>query len=138
MISLCKQFMNWMRQLTHRLLIAPLRQPAPALFLDRDGVVIEYCHHLSNSDQVRLSRGARHLIASPDRQGWLVMLITNQSGIAWGLFQWRHFEMVNERMQQLLGSDAPLAAIYYANGHGQDAAARTWRKPSPLVLCPRK
>jgi D-glycero-D-manno-heptose 1,7-bisphosphate phosphatase len=117
----------------HRLLIAPLRQPAPALFLDRDGVVIEDCHHLSNPDQVRLCHGARQLIASADRQGWPVVLITNQSGIARGLFQWRHFEMVNERMQQLLGSDAPLAAIY-ANGHGPDAAASSWRKPSPQML----
>jgi len=115
------------------LLIAPLRQPAPALFLDRDGVVIEDCHHLSNPDQVRLCRGARQLIASANRQGWPVVLITNQSGIARGLFQWRHFEMVNERMQQLLGADAPLAAIY-ANGHGPDAPASSWRKPSPQML----
>ena len=62
-----------------------------------------------------------------------MVLITNQSGIARGLFQWRHFEMVNDRMQQLLGSDAPLAAIY-ANGHGPDAPANSWRKPSPQML----
>jgi len=117
----------------HLLLITPLRQAAPALFLDRDGVVIEDCHHLSDPDQVRLCRGARQLIASANRQGWPVVLITNQSGIARGLFQWRHFEMVNNRMQKLLGSDAPLAAIY-ANGHGPDAPANSWRKPSPQML----
>ena len=115
------------------LLIDPLHQTAPALFLDRDGVVIEDCHHLSNPDQVRLCCGARQLIASANRQGWPVVLITNQSGIARGLFQWRHFEMVNERMQQLLGDDAPLAAIY-ANGHGPDAPVSSWRKPSPQML----
>jgi D-glycero-D-manno-heptose 1,7-bisphosphate phosphatase len=103
------------------------------LFLDRDGVVIEDCHHLSNPDQVQLCRGARHLIESAVRQGWPVVLITNQSGIARGLFQWRHFELVNDRMQQLLGSDAPLAAIY-ANGHGPGAPASSWRKPSPQML----
>lgn len=117
----------------YQLLIAPLRQPTPALFLDRDGVVIEDCHHLSNPDQVQLCRGALHLIESAVRQGWPVVLITNQSGIARGLFQWRHFEMVNDCMQQLLGSDAPLAAIY-ANGHGPDAPASSWRKPSPHML----
>ncbi len=117
----------------HRLLIEPLRLPTPALFLDRDGVVVEDCHHLSDPDQVRLCRGAWQLIASADRQGWPVVLITNQSGIARGLFQWHHFEMVNDRMQQLLGSDAPLAAIY-ANGHGPGAPASSWRKPSPQML----
>jgi len=117
----------------YRLLIEPLPRQAPALFLDRDGVVIEDCHHLSNPDQVRLCRGARRLIASAVCHGWPVVLITNQSGIARGLFQWRQFEMVNARMQHLLGSDASLAAIY-ANGHGPDAPASSWRKPSPQML----
>ena len=117
----------------HHLLIPPLRKPAPALFLDRDGVVIEDCHHLSNPDQVQLCRGARHLIESANRQAWPVVLITNQSGIERGLFQWCHFEMVNGRMQQLLGSEAPLAAIY-ANGHRPGAPASSWRKPSPQML----
>ena len=117
----------------HHLLISPLRLPAPALFLDRDGVVIEDCHHLSDPSKVRLCRGAQQLIASAHRQEWPVVLITNQSGISRGLFQWRHFEMVNDRMQQLLGSDAPLAAIY-ASGHGPDVVGNSWRKPSPQML----
>jgi D-glycero-D-manno-heptose 1,7-bisphosphate phosphatase len=114
-------------------LIEPLRRPVPALFLDRDGVVIEDCHHINNPDQVRLCRGARNLIASAHWHGWLVILITNQSGISRGFFQWHDFDMVNGRMQQLLGADAPLAAIY-ANGHGTDAPASSWRKPSPQML----
>lgn len=57
----------------------------------------------------------------------------NQSGIARGLFQWCDFEMVNDLMQQLLGSDASLAAVYTI-GHGPDAPASSWRKPSPQML----
>lgn len=95
--------------------------------------MIEECHYIRDPDQVRLCHGARQLIASAVRHGWPVVLITNQSGITRGLFQWHHFEMVNERMQELLGVDAPLAAIY-ANGYGPEAPASSWRKPSPKML----
>ena len=116
-----------------QLLITPFLRPTPALFLDRDGVVIEDCHHLSDPDQVLLCRGARQLIAAAHSYGWPVVLITNQSGIARGFFGWDHVEQVNLRMQELLRIEAPLAAIY-ANGHGPDAPANSWRKPSPQMV----
>lgn len=107
--------------------------PTPALFLDRDGVVIEDCHHLCDPNKVRLCVGARSLIEHACLQGVPVVLITNQSGIYRELFKWENFEMVNERMQELLGANAPLAGIY-ANGYGPNAPADSWRKPSPHML----
>lgn len=115
------------------LLIRSLHEPTPALFLDRDGVVIEDGHHLCDPDQVRLCRGARELIAEAHRHGWPVVVITNQSGIARGLFSWIEVDQVNVRMRELLGDEAPLAAIY-ASGHGPDAPTSSWRKPSPQML----
>ena len=64
---------------------------------------------------------------------WPVVVVTNQSGIARGLFSWRDVDEVNKRMQELLGSKASLAAIY-ANGYGPDAPTNSWRKPSPQML----
>ena len=116
-----------------RLLQAPWTQPRPALFLDRDGVVIEDRHHLCDPDQVRLCLGARELIASAHRHRWPVVVITNQSGISRDLFSWTNVEQVNTRMQELLGPDAPVAAIY-ANGHNPEAPANSWRKPSPQMV----
>ena len=111
----------------------PCSIPSPALFLDRDGVVIEDCHYLSDPNQVRLCLGARRLIEHAYRQGVPVILITNQSGICRGFFQWEHFDMVNDRMQELLGAKAQFAAIY-ANGYGPNAGHNSWRKPSPQML----
>ncbi len=65
--------------------------------------------------------------------GWPVVVITNQSGIARGYFDWGAYEAVTERLQELLGPTAPLAAVY-ANGHGPDAPLNSWRKPSPAML----
>ena len=115
------------------LLSSPNPIRSPALFLDRDGVVIEDCHYLSDPDKVRLCLGSRDLIIQAHRQGIPVVLITNQSGIGRGFFQWDDFEKVNERMQNLLGCSAPLAAIY-ANGYGPNAPYDSWRKPSPKML----
>jgi D-glycero-D-manno-heptose 1,7-bisphosphate phosphatase len=116
-----------------RLLARQSTIPRPALFLDRDGVVIEDCHHLSNPNQVTLLPGARELLRHANATGWPVVLITNQSGIARGLFDWDAYELVTDRLLELLGPDAPIAAIY-ANGHGPDAPATSWRKPSPAML----
>lgn len=115
------------------LLRCPYPEPASALFLDRDGVVIDDGHYLCDPDQVCVCRGARELIAYAHRHGWPVVVITNQSGITRGLFSWSEVERVNARMQELLGAEAPMAAIY-ANGYGPDAPVNSWRKPSPKML----
>jgi len=116
-----------------RLLHAPWPTPKPALFLDRDGVLIEDRHHLCDPDQVDLCPGALSLLNHTSQQGWPVVVITNQSGIARGHFDWDDYERVTDRLLALLTSNAPIAAIY-ANGHGPDALSSSWRKPSPAML----
>jgi D-glycero-D-manno-heptose 1,7-bisphosphate phosphatase len=116
-----------------RLLAVPGPDKRAALFLDRDGVVIEDCHHLCDPAQVQLCVGAAALLAAAKQFGWPVVVITNQSGIARGLFDWNDYERVNDRMLEKLGPEAPLAAIY-GNGHGPDAPPESWRKPSPTML----
>ena len=105
----------------------------PCSFLDRDGVVIEDCHHLRDPNKVRLCPGSQELISKAFHYNIPVVIITNQSGISRGLFGWEHFEMVNKRLQDLLGAKSPLSAIY-ANGYGPDAPINSWRKPSPRML----
>lgn len=121
-------------ELEKRLLLRQaFANPRPALFLDRDGVVIEDKHHLHDPDEVTLCQGVQMLLTHANQSGWPVILITNQSGIARGFFTWRSYEAVTRRLLKLLGDSAQLAAIY-ANGHGPDAAPDSWRKPSPAML----
>jgi len=116
-----------------RLLAHAFPEPRSALFLDRDGVIIEDCHYISSPEQVRLCPGARWLIGTSHQLGWPVVVVTNQSGIARGLVTWDGYEAVNARMLELLGPGAPLAAVY-ANGHGPHTPEQCWRKPSPMML----
>lgn len=118
----------------HRILLARARPVStPALFLDRDGVLIEDRHHLSDPRGVALCAGAEELIRAAGELQYPVVVITNQSGIARGLFPWAAYERVTDRMLQLLGPSAPIAAIY-ANGYAPSASESSWRKPSPLML----
>jgi D-glycero-D-manno-heptose 1,7-bisphosphate phosphatase len=116
-----------------RLLSDPFPSQRPALFLDRDGVLIEDKHHIRDPGEVELCSGAQLLLQQANQRNWPVVVITNQSGIERGYFDWESYERVNDRILELLGVSAPLAAIY-ANGHGPQASTTSWRKPNPAML----
>ncbi len=104
-----------------------------ALFLDRDGVIVEDCHHLSKPKDVKLCLGACWLAREANKLGWPIIIVTNQSGISRGYFNWSDYEAVNEKMLELIGEESFVTAIY-ANGYGPEANPNSWRKPSPMML----
>lgn len=110
-------------------------EPSPALFLDRDGVLIEDKHYLKSSSDVKLISGVKDFIDKVYQKGWPIVVITNQSGIARGYFNWDDYERVTDKLMELLNlsSSLSLSAIY-ANGHGPDTPSNSWRKPSPGML----
>ena len=116
-----------------RLLRAPYQRSTPALFLDRDGVLIEDRHYLCDPNEVSLCPGSNKLLKIANQMGWAVVVITNQSGIARGYFDWSDYERVTDRLLCLLKTTAPVAGIY-ANGYGPSAPKESWRKPSPAML----
>ena len=56
----------------------------PAVFLDRDGTLIELVHHLADPGDVRLIDGAGEAVRRLRDEGWPVFVITNQSVIGRG------------------------------------------------------
>ena len=108
------------------------RKNKPVLFLDRDGVIIKEKHYLSRPDQVELEYYINEFILFFKKRGWLVIVVTNQSGISRGYFGWNQYEDVTDRMIQLLDSDCCPDAIY-ANS-GLDHKSESWRKPSPGMI----
>lgn len=112
----------------------------PALFLDRDGVVVEETHYLSDPAKVRLLDGAARAIAGCNARGLPVVLVTNQAGIARGYFGWREFEAVQREMIGRLAAagariDLVLACAYHDTGEAPyRVAAHAWRKPNPGMI----
>ena len=101
----------------------------PALFLDRDGTVIENVPYLNDPRQVSLIPGAREAIATFRRSGYAVILTTNQSGVARGLVSTEQYRAVEAAVIEALGIglvDATYACPFL-DGH-------PWRKPAPGML----
>ncbi|HLO85284.1 MAG TPA: HAD family hydrolase [Nostocaceae cyanobacterium] len=71
-----------------------------ALFLDRDGVLIEYIPYLSHPNQVKIPAGAGETLKKWHDAGYLLIVITNQSGIARGYFTMSDVEAVHAKMKQ--------------------------------------
>ncbi len=122
-------------ELLHPPAAAPGRRPA--VFLDRDGTLIEEVAFLSRPEQVRLLPGAGRAVADLNRAGYAVALVTNQSGVARGLFTVEDLGRIHDRLTQLLAEEgARLDGLYFCPHHPEGAIpefARSCgcRKPGP-------
>jgi D-glycero-D-manno-heptose 1,7-bisphosphate phosphatase len=109
----------------------------PAVFLDRDGVVVEEVHFLAHRKDVRLTFGIGEAIATLNRIAVAVVVVTNQSGVARGRFGWSEFSQVHDEIAVQLARvgaviDAVFACGYHPSGRGPLAIAdHPWRKPLP-------
>lgn len=109
----------------------------PALFVDRDGTLIENVPYLADPDGVRPLAGAREAIASFRAAGYLVIMVTNQSGVARGLCSIEQYRAVEGRVIDLFGAgaiDAVYACPYHPAGQAPFAGEHPWRKPRPGML----
>lgn len=112
----------------------------PALFLDRDGVVVEEVHFLSRPEDARLIPGAARVIARANAQDVAVVLVTNQGGIAYGYYDWPDFAAVQARIvADLAAAGARLDAVYACPFHTSGRAPYVHpdhpaRKPNPGMV----
>lgn len=85
-----------------------------AFFLDRDGTINVDTGYLSGPDEVELLPGVAEAIKKMNDSGYLVIVVTNQSGVARGYFGIDAVESVNRRLNELLAEHgAHIDAFYY-------------------------
>ncbi|MGA2229855.1 MAG: HAD-IIIA family hydrolase [Tepidisphaeraceae bacterium] len=82
-----------------------------AVFFDRDNTLIVNDGYLGDPNGVILVAGAAAAIARAHERGFLVVTVSNQSGVAKGLFTEEAVSAVNGRMEQLLLRENPRATI---------------------------
>jgi D-glycero-D-manno-heptose 1,7-bisphosphate phosphatase len=112
----------------------------PALFLDRDGVVVADTGYLGRPEDLRMMDGAASTIARCNALSIPVVLVTNQSGIARGYYDWDGFRAVQAALSAELAAagahlDAVLACAYHADGKAPlRSVDHPWRKPNPGMI----
>lgn len=111
-----------------------------AVFLDRDHTLIEDPGYLGDPDKVRLLPGVELAVQSLSRAGYLLVVVTNQSGVARGLITVEQVEAVHEEIQQQLSRRAGrIDAFYYCPYHPEGKIEEfrrdsDLRKPKPGML----
>jgi D,D-heptose 1,7-bisphosphate phosphatase len=111
----------------------------PAVFLDRDGTLIEHAHYLSDPALVRLLPGAAEALRRLRQAGFARVLVTNQSAIGRGMLSVERLKEIHAELErQLAEAGASLDAIYYCPaapaGDDRTVVECPDRKPGPGML----
>ncbi len=111
-----------------------------AIFLDRDGTVIEDIGYIAQPGDVKLTRGCVEALSKFCAAGYQLVIVSNQSGVARGMFDESAVQQINRALEDLLsGQGIKLAGVYYcpflAEGSEQQYKKDSdLRKPSPGML----
>ena len=108
----------------------------PAVFLDRDGTLMEEVDYCRDPAQVRAFEGVPAALLELKQAGFLLILITNQSGIGRGILSTADFEAVQTEFLRQLGclglGSGLIDGVYFApEAPGEPS---THRKPAPGML----
>ena len=112
----------------------------PAVFLDRDGTVIEERGYLGHLDLIELFPGSAQAIRLLKDAGYAVVIVTNQAGVARGLFDEAFVQSAHARLDAMLREQGALVDGYYYCPHHPDGSVDRYalrcecRKPAPGMV----
>jgi D-glycero-D-manno-heptose 1,7-bisphosphate phosphatase len=113
---------------------------ARALFLDRDGVINVDKGYVHRPDQVEFVDGIFELCASAQQMGFLLIVITNQAGVARGYYSEQTVHELHEWLaERFVERGSRLARFYYCPYHPEHGIGRykrdsCMRKPKPGMI----
>jgi len=117
--------------------------PDPAVFLDRDGTLIEETGYASRPEQIRILGGVAQALTQLADAGYRLIVVTNQSGIARGYMSEEDLERFHDALDQQLHLLGAAVDAYYACPHHPDpgdtprpelAVECDCRKPKPGLI----
>ena len=106
-----------------------------AIFLDRDGVINKEVNYLSNPDDLELIDGVIEALKILRNLGYLLIIITNQAGVARGYFTESTLLKIHEKLIGILEkNDVHLDDIFYCPHHPDFTGVCECRKPKPGMI----
>ena len=106
----------------------PGRKRGKTVFLDRDGVIVDDVHYLRSIDDIQIRPGLQSFLKYTKSNGYLNVVVTNQSGIRRGLYTWGEYEKINQAIMDKSDTEEYIDGIY-ANDGLRVENKRSWRKP---------
>jgi D-glycero-D-manno-heptose 1,7-bisphosphate phosphatase len=107
--------------------------PKRAVFLDRDGTLIEEKNYLHKPEEVVIYPGSAEGLKRLADAGYLLIMITNQSGVGRGYFTLEDVERVHGHIKEELAKGGARIEKMYIAPEAPDKPSRG-RKPSPQFL----
>ena len=102
----------------------------PAVFVDRDGTLIQEKHYLADPAGVEMLTGVMDAVRALKDGGFAVVVVTNQSGIDRGLYTLEDYEAVAARVNEVLREHgAPVDGTYFCPHHPEVSGDCDCRKP---------
>ena len=105
-----------------------------AIFLDRDGTLNEDPGYLSNVEGLKLLPDVGEALRLADKNGFVCVVISNQSGINRGLIEPSQLQAIHQRMNDLLQQEfqVEIGSFYFCPHHPEEGCA--CRKPKPQLI----
>lgn len=104
---------------------------SPAVFVDRDGTIMEDCDYCSDPKDVKIFPGVQEALLRLKSKGFKLIIITNQSGIGRGLLTVEQYRAVEAEVVRQLGGDLIDATYFCPDVPGQHSSCR---KPAPGMI----
>ncbi len=100
---------------------------APTVFLDRDGTLIEEVGYLSHLDRIALYPWSIESVKLLNRAGFKVVVVTNQAGVARGLFDEDFIDEAHRFLDQKFGDGGATIDKFYYCPHHPEASVEAYR-----------
>ncbi|MGA8303299.1 MAG: HAD family hydrolase [Thermoplasmata archaeon] len=104
-----------------------------ALFTDRDGTLNPDLHYLKEAERLELFRGVGQALSLARAHGFLVICVTNQSGVDRGLYTREDVERIHRRLNELLRPRRAEVDGFYYCPHAPERGCEC-RKPGTLLF----
>jgi histidinol-phosphate phosphatase family protein len=114
---------------------ATRRTTRPALLLDRDGTIVRDAHYLRAPSQLEILPGVVDALRRFQAAGWALVVVTNQSGIARGMFTEAEYAVVRDALAAMLAREGvTLDATFHCPHHPDVSPPCACRKPGTLLF----
>jgi D-glycero-D-manno-heptose 1,7-bisphosphate phosphatase len=113
---------------------------AKAVFLDRDGTIIEDTGYVAGAERVKFLPGSIRAIKLLNENGFRVMVVSNQAGVARGYFDEDMVKTTNRYIQSTLAEQGAFIDMFYYCPHHREGVVEEYRrechfrKPNPGMI----